>query len=155
VTPQGWMRTWSSTRLGSVSLDLLRLPREVLSRIDAMVLNSEEQTRARDEIEAVARAGLVAITQGASGARIIDRGRTIEVPAYPVPVIDDVGAGDVFAAALFLLRAEREPTPSAARMAAAAAALRVRGSGPDAVPTRAAVEEFLQRVAEGRAGGGD
>ncbi|MBX6342805.1 MAG: carbohydrate kinase, partial [Thermomicrobiaceae bacterium] len=47
VTPQGWMRTWSSTRLGSVSLDLLRLPREVLSRIDAMVLNSEEQTRAR------------------------------------------------------------------------------------------------------------
>lgn len=145
VTPQGWMRQWPRGHQGRVRLTQLRLPFELLGRIDAMVVSSVEHTLARDEIEAIGARGLVAITRGADGALLIDRGRTFEIPAYPVPVKNDLGAGDVFAATLFLLRAEREPVSFAARMAAAAAALRIQGDGPEAVPTRAEVEAFLER----------
>lgn len=150
ITPQGWLRQWAASRGGRVHLEPLRLPPQLLGRVDAMVLSAEERALALDDIESVSARGLVAITRGRDGTLIIDRGRAIEVPAYPVRAVDDLGAGDVFAAVLFLLRAEREPTIVAARMAAAAAALRVRGEGPDAVPNRAAVEAFLAQAPEPR-----
>jgi sugar/nucleoside kinase (ribokinase family) len=147
ATPQGWMRNWSSGNR-SVRLGPLRLPSDALGRIDAMVLSSVEQSLAREAIEAVAARGIVAITRGPAGSQIIDRGRAIDVPAFPVRVADDTGAGDVFAAVLFVLRAHHEPTTTAARLAAAAAALRIEGRGPEAVPTRDAAERFVKRLAE-------
>lgn len=149
ATPQGWMRQWPRSG-GRVRLVPLRLPHELVTRLDGFVLSTLEHTLARDEIEAIAQRGVVAITRGPDGATVIDRGRTYDVPAYPVTVRDDVGAGDVFAAVLFLLRAQHEPTLWAAKMAAAAAALRIQGLGPDAVPTREAVEAFLERRGERR-----
>ncbi len=149
ATPQGWMRQWPRSG-GRVRLIPLRLPHELVTRLDGFVLSTLEHTLARDEIEAIAQRGVVAITRGPDGATVIDRGRTYDVPAYSVTVRDDVGAGDVFAAVLFLLRAQHEPTLWAAKMAAAAAALRIQGTGPDAVPTREAVEEFLERRGERR-----
>lgn len=149
ATPQGWMRQWPRAG-GRVRLVPLRLPLELVARLDGLVLSTLEHTLARDEIEAVAQRGVVAITRGPEGATVIDRGRTYDVPAYPVPVHDDVGAGDVYAAVLFVMRARREATLWAAKMASAAAALRIQGSGPDAVPTRAAVEAFLERLGERR-----
>ncbi len=144
VTPQGWMRHWPPSHTGTVTLSPLRLPTEVLSRIDAMVMNTEEQSLARDEIDAVSTRGLVAITRGRQPAQILDRGRLIEIPSLPTRAVDDAGAGDVFAAILFVMRAHHESTAAAGRMASAAAGLRIQGQGPDAVPTRAAVEEYLQ-----------
>ena len=146
ATPQGWMRQWQTSRQHRVSLQPLRLPDEILGRLDAIVVNSEEHTLARDALNTVGARGIAVVTRGAEGAQVVDRGRVIDVPAYPVPTVEDIGAGDVFAATLFLLRAEHEPTTVAARMAAAAAALRVQGHGPDAVPTREAVQEFLARA---------
>ncbi len=144
VTPQGWMRRWPPTHHGPVALTALRLPTEVLSRIDAMVLNAEERSLARDEVEAISSRGLVAITQGSQGAQVFDRGRLIEVPSISARSVDDAGAGDVFASTLFIMRANHESTISAARTAAVAAGLRVQGNGPDAVPTREAVEKYLK-----------
>ncbi|MCX7622686.1 MAG: PfkB family carbohydrate kinase [Thermomicrobium sp.] len=149
TTPQGWMRQWPRQG-GRVRLIPLRLPLEFVTRVDGFVVSTLEHTLARDEIEAIAQRGLVAITRGPEGATVVDRGRSYEVPAYPVPVRDDTGAGDVFAAVLFLLRARREPTLWAAKMASAAAALKVQGIGPDAVPTREAVEAFLAQRGEER-----
>lgn len=151
VTPQGWMRNWTASQRGVVRLEHLRLPPAILGRVDAMVLSAEERSLARDDIDPVAARGLVAITRGVAGTQIIDRGRIIEIPAYVSKTVDDTGAGDIYAATLFLLRAEREPTAASARRAAAAAALRVQSAGPDAVPTRAAVEAFLQSAEEVRA----
>lgn len=143
TTPQGWMRAWPA-RGGQITLTPLRLPSGLLSRIDALVVSSEEHSLAREALEAVGARGLAVITRGVDGAQLVDRGRTIDIPSYPVPTVDDIGAGDVFAAVLFLMRAHREPTMTAARMAAGAAALTVQGVGPIAVPTRAATEEFLR-----------
>lgn len=142
-TPQGWMRQWQTGRRGLVSLRPLRLPDDIIGRLDAIVVNAEEHTLARDPLESIARRGLAVVTRGADGAQVIDRGRVIEIPAFPVSVVEDIGAGDVFAAVLFLLRAEQVPTRRAARMAAAAAALRLSHRGPQGVPTRAEVEDFL------------
>nr|WP_286207051.1 PfkB family carbohydrate kinase [Thermomicrobium sp. CFH 73360] len=143
------MRQWPRSG-GRVRLIPLRLPHELVTRLDGFVLSTLEHTLARDEIEAIAQRGVVAITRGPDGATVIDRGRSYDIPAYPVTVRDDVGAGDVFAAVLFLLRAQHEATLWAAKMAAAAAALRIQGLGPDAVPTREAVEAFLERRGERR-----
>lgn len=142
TTPQGWMRAWQPGR-GLVSLSPLRLPPSLLSRIDALVVNAEEHTLSREAIDVVAARGLAAVTRGANGAQLIDRGRVIDVPAFPVPVVSDVGAGDVFAAVLFAMRAHHEATTLAGRTAAAAAALKVAHPGPEGVATRAEVEAFL------------
>jgi sugar/nucleoside kinase (ribokinase family) len=144
ATPQGWMRHWPAERLGNVTLGQLRLPNELLGRIDALVLSSEEQSFARDAIDAVTRRGLVAVTRGPQGAEIIDRGRSIDVPAIPVRTIDDTGAGDVFAATHFVMRADQESTIASGRAAATAAGLSVQQSGPDGVPSRETVEDYLE-----------
>jgi sugar/nucleoside kinase (ribokinase family) len=144
ITPQGLMRNWRSDRGGKVSIMPLRLPYEFLGRINGMVLNSEEQSLARDEGEVVGARALVAITRGPTGAQIIDRGRQMQIPAFKVPVRNDTGAGDVFAAALFILRTEGVGAAPAATAASAASSLLIQQGGPDAVPARDEVEAFLE-----------
>jgi sugar/nucleoside kinase (ribokinase family) len=143
ATPQGWMRAWSNARNCLVRLEQLRLPPDVVSRLDAMVLSVFEASHARELIDAIGRRSLVAITRGPEPTQLIDRGRHLEIPSYPVRVVDDTGAGDIFAAVLFAMRAEHASVPASGRLAAATAALRLsRGVGPDAIPTRDEAEAF-------------
>ena len=146
ATPQGWMRSWAPDRLGTIHASSLRLPREVVSRLDALVLSSDEAVRARDAVEQVSRQGLVVVTRGAHGATVIDRGRRFDAPHYQLRPIDTTGAGDVFAGVLFAARALGESTMASLRYAAAAAALAVGGRGVLAVPARAAIEDLLASV---------
>jgi sugar/nucleoside kinase (ribokinase family) len=153
ITPQGLMRDWRNEQGGRVRIIPLRLAFEFLGRIDAMVLSSEEQSLARDEIEVVGSRGLVAVTRGAAGVQLTDRGRQSQLPAFNVNVKDDTGSGDVFAAALFILRTEGAGVSRAASYAAAAASVMIQSGGPDAVPNRKQVEHFLaeeQRKAQQR-----
>jgi sugar/nucleoside kinase (ribokinase family) len=144
-TPQGWMRRWNEDRLGQVRQSPLRLPHDLISRIDALVVSAEEYADARDVVVEVGQRGLSVITRGGQGATLIDRGREADVPAYRARVIDPAGAGDVFAAALFAARSVRESVTAAARYASAAAALAIQGPGLSAIPTRAAVEARIER----------
>lgn len=59
--------------------------------------------------------------------------------------VDPTGAGDVFAAAFLVSLRRREAVATAARFAAAAAAISVEGFGLGAIPTRAVIEERLLR----------
>jgi sugar/nucleoside kinase (ribokinase family) len=144
-TPQGWMRRWDAERLGPVKPSPLRLPGDLVSRIDALVVSAEEYGAARDIVAEIGRRGLSAVTRGTQGAALTDRGREVDVPAYHVRVVDTVGAGDVFASALFAARSARESVTASARYASAAAALTVRGAGLAFVPTRAEVEALIER----------
>lgn len=143
LTPQGLMRSWRMDGNGRVTIGQLRLPFEFLGRIDGMVLNSEEQTLARDEVEAVGSRALVAITRGAAGVQLIDRGQHSQIPAFHVITRNDTGAGDVFAAALFIHRMEGTGATSAATAASGAASVLIQSGGPDGVPGREAVDAFL------------
>jgi sugar/nucleoside kinase (ribokinase family) len=143
-TPQGWMRSWDAQHLGRVRQTPLRLPPDLVARIDAIIVSREEFVNARDTVEEIGRRGLAAVTLGRQGADLIDRGRQFTMPVYQVPAIaDTTGAGDVFAGGLLAARAAGQSVRASVRYAAAAAALNVSVPGLEGVPTRAAVETLI------------
>ena len=85
---------------------------------------------------------LVVVTIGAGGALACTRGRFHYVPAFPVPVVDSTGAGDMFHAGCVYGLLHQWPVERTLRFAAAAAALACEQLGARAgVPT-------LQRALE-------
>ena len=73
-----------------------------------------------------------------------------ELPVSPLEgPLEDLGAGDVFAAAFFILLARGARVEAAAAFASAAAAVRMRGGGPAAIGDRAAVEARMLDAARG------
>jgi 1D-myo-inositol 3-kinase len=140
LTPQGLVRRWDVS--GEITLAPLR-PELLPARGDAWVLNEREHARCAESLARTVAAGtLAAITNGAEPTTLLVPGR--EPNQIPVPVLaaptDDLGAGDVFAAAFFVALFEHQPPPWAATFAAAAAAVRVEGMGPGAIGDRAAIE---------------
>lgn len=142
-TPQGWMRQWDTQRFGLVRPVPLRLPTDLLSRIDGLVVSSEEYAKARDAVEAVGRRALAVITRGARGAVLMDRGASSDMAPFTSKIVDSTGAGDVFAAALFVMRGRREGIGRSARYAAAAAGLSLQGRGLSAIPSVEDIENLI------------
>jgi 1D-myo-inositol 3-kinase len=143
LTPQGLARRWA--RLGG-QITLAPPPERaqaLASRVDAVALNALEQQSCAGLIDAASRAGaLVAITDGERPCRLLLPGgevHVLEIPALAEP-LEDLGAGDVFAAALFTSLAEGSPALAAAGFATAAAAVRMSGRGAAAVGERRAIE---------------
>ncbi|MEA2199964.1 MAG: hypothetical protein QOI89_560 [Solirubrobacteraceae bacterium] len=120
---------------------------DLAGRCDAVVLSDYERDSCAQLIAAATRAGaVVAITSGPGpNAILLPDGTALE---SPVPRVeqprDDLGAGDVFAAAFFVALAERASPGSAAEFANAAAAVRVQGAGVDAIGDRPAIEAHLR-----------
>ena len=89
------------------------------------------------------------MTAEAAPTRILlpdDRGLAVEVPPLE-EAVDDLGAGDVFAAAFFLALADGGAPERAAAFVTAAAAVRISGSGAGAIGTLAEVQARLRAVA--------
>jgi sugar/nucleoside kinase (ribokinase family) len=147
LTPQGLLREWDARG----SLALAPPPQELLpERCDAVVLSAGERERCEDFLATAREDGaIVAVTAGARPVTLLQPGG--ETLRVPVPVVerprDDLGAGDVFAAALFVALHEGRPPAAAAAFANAAAAVRLAGSGPGAIGDRRAVEARLTRSA--------
>jgi len=155
TTPQGWMREWPRATGGRVGLGHLRLPGELLGRLDAVVVSDEEIHLAREVVERVGARRLGVVTLGEQGARIVYGGERAELPGYPVRTVDLTGAGDVFAAAFFIRASDRTASAlDAGRFANAVAALSLRGVGPSSVPTLHEVEELLAEARDREERGG-
>jgi sugar/nucleoside kinase (ribokinase family) len=149
VTPQGWMRDWPHESGGKVKLNHLRLPGELLGRLDGVIVSDEEIALARDTVERVGSRRLGVITKGEYGARVYYGGEHADLPGYNIHAVDLTGAGDVFAAAFFIRATDRSASASTAtRYANAVAALSLRGIGPSGVPTAKEVDEFLKTAEE-------
>lgn len=159
VTPQGWMRDWPRERGGRVKDIPLRLPADLVGRIDCAIVNDEEVFHARDVIEKVASRRLSVVTRGPAGARVYYSSRvsdeeyrpgapqfkTLEIPGFDVKVKSLTGAGDVFAAAFFLKAADKTVSArDAGRFANAIATLSLREIGVATVPSLEEVEEVLR-----------
>jgi hypothetical protein len=150
ITPQGWMRDWPRATGGRVKPIHLRLPREFLSTVDGIVLNDEEFVFARDSVEAVGKTGYGVVTLGSGGAQAYTTNGLISVPAFPLPVVDLTGAGDVFAAAFFYRITEPGVTAEdALRFANAAAGLSISGLAASEIPSRRSIKRLLDRTANG------
>lgn len=149
VTPQGWMRDWPRGTGGLVKLHQLRIPGELLARIDAMVVSDEEISLCRDTVEQIGARRLGVITMGEDGARVLYGGKQADTPGYKVDTIDLTGAGDVFAAAFFSRVIDKGSSAiAAAKFANAVAALSLRGIGVEGVPTKAEIDEYLKHAIE-------
>jgi fructokinase len=59
----------------------------------------------------------VCITRGAAGCELISEGGDVDDPGVPAEVVDAVGAGDAFTAALLVMLLERQPPSRAVRFA--------------------------------------
>jgi sugar/nucleoside kinase (ribokinase family) len=148
LTPQGLVREWSGEgrRIRPSAPD----PRGIPDSCDAIVLSETERASCAALIARVAAAGaVVAVTAGSSPTTILlagDEVLGVEVPPLDGPG-DDLGAGDVFAAAFFMALEEGVDPAAAAGFANAAAAVRMRGSGAQAIGDRSAIEARLRAAA--------
>jgi len=153
LTPQGLARAWNDD--GEISPAPLPSDRQSLGELlprgcSAVVLSEHERGACAPLLAAAAAGGAVlAITAGPGATSVQEPGgRVIEVKApHLAHPRDDLGAGDVFAAAFFIALFEGHSPPRAASFAHAAAAIRIAGTGADAIGDRSAIEA---RLATGR-----
>jgi sulfofructose kinase len=88
--------------------------------------------------------GWCCVTAGGEGVIAVERGEPRRYAAFDVPVVDTLGAGDVWHGAFALALAEGQGEAAAVRVASAAAALKVqRAGGRAGAPTRAELDVFL------------
>jgi ribokinase len=129
-----------------------RVTPELLAVADILVANAGEAAAlAADhdgDLAALARASgtTVVATAGGDAVRAVTAegdGDELVVPARTVEVVDTVGAGDCFAAALVVALVEHAELVDAMRFAAAAAGLKVGRLGARSVPTRTEVDTYL------------
>ncbi len=145
LTPQGLLREWDARG----DFALAPPSRELLpERCDAVVLSEREWEHCADLLaQGCAGGAVVAVTAGPQPTVLHLPGG--EIVGVPVPAVgrprDDLGAGDVFAAAFFIALCEGRPPAAAAAFANAAAVVHIAGSGPGAIGDRRAVEARLGR----------
>jgi ribokinase len=99
------------------------LPAELVERSDIVIVNETEFAA----LPALAGARRVAVTYGARGAAILERGERVAfAPAVPTVAVNSVGAGDAFCAALVLALCGGAEADDALRAACAVGAAAVR-----------------------------
>jgi ribokinase len=88
----------------------------------------------------------VVMTLGGKGCLVVDDGGRTPIPAREVEVVDTVGAGDAFSAALAVSLSEGRSLREAAGWAVAAAAIAVTKPGAQgALPVREAIDRLASR----------
>jgi sugar/nucleoside kinase (ribokinase family) len=153
LTPQGLARQWSEQDGWIVPATPRALPQTSARPVDAIVVSEHERDSCQELIDASLRMGaVVAVTAGAQPTRLLTRGLgelEFEVPPL-ADAVDDLGAGDVFAAAFFIALHEGRDALGAAGFANAAAAVRMRARGAQAIGGRTQIEERLRFLAPHR-----
>jgi sugar/nucleoside kinase (ribokinase family) len=134
VTPQGFMRSWDQA--GRVSASEWPESAYVLENSAAAVLSIEDVNRDETRIDEMLRSiRVLAVTEGAEGARVYWNGDVRRFSPPRVTEVDSTGAGDIFAACFFArYHATRDPW-EAGRFAVQLAAYSVTRRGMDSIPT--------------------
>ena len=143
VTPQGLFRHWGPDRV--VQLQALEFSEVVARRLNAVVVSQYEGSVADQLMRAVSASGGIAVrTLGSRGCEVWS-GSVHEQFTSPVAVgeVDSTGAGDVFAAGLFVRLAGGGSLARAVAFAQAAAAASVRGISIQTVATGAEIDQLL------------
>ena len=119
------------------------VPKAVLERADLIVVNEVEHATLEDELSDVS--GLVAVTMGSAGATLYRKGQVLADASPPaVAVVDTVGAGDCFVAALSVGLLDGLPPERALQRAVIAGALATTISGAqESMPTAAQVDSMM------------
>lgn len=143
LAPQGFFRRWEDD--GRVRPAVWNDAGTQLSGVDILCLSATDPPSLDDFVElATKKVPVVAVTEGELGARIYAEGRGYKIPAFPRPVVDPTGAGDVFAAGLLVALRQGVSPLEAAQFASCAASFAVEREGIEGIPpNRGAVEDRL------------
>ncbi|ASC71320.1 Ribokinase [Halomicronema hongdechloris C2206] len=107
----------------------------------------DHRTSATAAVRALQQRGVptVILTLGEQGAIVATADEVFHVPAFSVPVVDTVAAGDAFNGALAVALSQGKSLRTAVQWASAAAALSVGQAGAQpSLPTCDRIEAFLQ-----------
>jgi len=141
---QGWLRAFASDGAASP-----RLPGEpgAFQGCGLVSLSEEDVEGLGPALLSSLRASVprVAVTAGASGARLDTPEGSLHLPPLPVRSVDPTGAGDVFLATLAVRLAAGETLADAAAWAACAGALATTAVGTDGVARLEQLPEALAR----------
>jgi pfkB family carbohydrate kinase len=151
LTPQGLARTWDESGNGEIVPSPLPTDRRSLDGLlpegcSAVVLSEHERAACAPLLSSATDGGAVlAITAGAGATSVYLPDGSVTQAQAPVVAAprDDLGAGDVFAAAFFVALHEGLSPVRAAAFANAAAAIRIGGVGANAIGDRRAIEARL------------
>lgn len=145
LTPQGWMRSWDAE--GRVSASTWDSAEDLLPRAGAVVLSLEDVQGDQVAIESMAhQTRVLCVTEGPAGSVLYWNGDRRRFRPPEVEIVDETGAGDVFAAAFFVrMYATRDPW-EAARFATLLAAWSVTRPGLQGIPTAQEVESCMVEV---------
>jgi sugar/nucleoside kinase (ribokinase family) len=134
ITPQGWMRVWDEA--GHVARCNWDSAGALLPVAGAVVCSREDVGGDDLVIEAMSHeTRVLVVTEAAAGCVLYWNGDRRRFRAPDVKAVDDVGAGDVFAAAFFVrLHTTRDPW-EAARFATLLASRSVTRPGLEGIPT--------------------
>jgi sugar/nucleoside kinase (ribokinase family) len=145
VTPQGWMRAWDET--GRVRACAWENGMQVLAAAGSVVMSVEDIDRDLEIAESMAhQTRILCLTEGAQGSVLYWNGDRRRFRPPQVEEIESTGAGDIFAAALFVrLWKTRDPW-EAARFATNLAAYSVTRPGLAGIPTKNEIESCLMEV---------
>jgi sugar/nucleoside kinase (ribokinase family) len=145
MTLQGMLRSWD----GNKRVHYGEWPESnfFLSNVSAACLSIEDIEGNESRIEEmVASVRVLAVTEGPAGARIYWNGDMRHFTPPKMNVVDEVGAGDIFATAFFIrLYSTRDPW-EAARFATQIASRSVTRQGLGSVPTKDEVMSSLMEV---------
>jgi sugar/nucleoside kinase (ribokinase family) len=150
LTPQGLARQWSGRGGQITSVAPAGAAAALAGTCNALVLSEQERASCASLIATASSAGaVVVVTAGAHPTTILaSNGNALELDVPAVEdAVDDLGAGDVFAAAFFIALSDGRSPLDAASFANAAAAVRMRGADADAIGGRAAIAARLSSVA--------
>lgn len=128
------------------------VPKELIAAADHVIFSTDGLAQLADadfEPEQLQRfaphARVSAVTLGGEGVAWLEEGDLHRLPAFSVPVVDTLGAGDVFHGAYALAMARSMPIRDAMRFASAAAALKcTKPGGREGIPTAASLETFMK-----------
>ena len=141
---QGWVRALAPD--GSVQQPRWAFEPRDLAGVHAACVGQDDLRGQGDLIERlVAVVPIVVVTHGERGCDVIAGGRTLRVGCYRTREVEPTGAGDVFAAALFLALARGAEPAEAARLGAAAASIVVEARAGEALDR---IQEAWARVAD-------
>ena len=145
LTPQGWLRTWDGD--GCVRLGAWPEALPALVKANAAVLSIEDVAGDEEQIEAMANAcRVLAVTEGAAGARLYWNGDLRRFPALPIKEVDPTGAGDIFAAAFFWRFSVTHDPWAAARFATHLASYSITRRGLDGIPNQTEIQSCQVEV---------
>ena len=139
LTPQGWYRQADDEGLVRYVDWPEGLP--LLARADVVVLSIEDLQGDEQKVEELAGVcPLLVVTESRDGARVFTEGKVRYFSAPPVELVEDTGAGDIFAACFFhRFHNTRDPW-EAARFAVQLSACSVTRRRLASIPTLEEIE---------------